>query len=171
MAAFCLVLGPRERQEIERVRGHAENPVHFWRGDAAIPGAEFRCDLGLHEFMLIRVIYTISIGEMEDDDRPLCVCVRHLTLRFLNQGLAVVVPFALVEEVARLFGFTGGVEDWRLEPYPLAPTTLVVFQPHRCSRCGVLISAEPGTTWLQTGHSICSDCAEQSAPPEETDSK
>ena len=127
---ILLLNDPEQRERVARVRQYAEQPENVYNGDQGIPGHNYRCNIDVTASFRVRVTYTISLGTAPDG-RP--IKLRHLTLLFYYNGdpvdLAATPPLA-AEEIAFMFGFTGGLREWQIEPSHHSNNGVVFLQPY-----------------------------------------
>lgn len=126
---FVFIVTADDRAEIARVRRFAEEPGRTFRAGDPPPGEPYQCILGVAPLLCTKATYTISIGHNDYTGESLEL--RHLTMRWENRGQRCLVPWAVVEEMAQLFGFTGGKAEWQLEPFPHDDMALVILQPFK----------------------------------------
>jgi len=99
-----LVIGDAEREAVNRLVAWAMEPANYYRigPDAKIPGTNPKYVIRLNDF---RCVFTITDnGEM---------LWRHLSVSVPAPNK---IPNPIMfEEIAKLFGFKGDVEDWARE--------------------------------------------------------
>src|SRR5580698_4611 len=97
----ALFIGPDEKAAVERIVAHATKPENYYRLGTStwIPGdlPEYRIVLGG-----IMTVFTITVAGTET--------LRHMSFS-LTDSPKMPNP-AMVEEIAKMFGFTGTVYDW-----------------------------------------------------------
>jgi len=104
MTLRVLVIGPEEKQRAKEIVAYASQPENIYHPDpkAKVPGD---CPEHVAQFGSFRIVFSwtkVRLG-----------VYRHLSV---SVGDPTRLPNpVMVEEVSRLFGFTGSFKDWEIE--------------------------------------------------------